>query len=130
AIGGNARYLQYRADLATTSPDQTPALQSVAIRYAPITGPAANNDAYTTNEDSALTVAAPGVLSNDSAANGASITAVLVSGPAHGTVTLSADGSFTYTPAANYNGSDSFTYKANDGSLDGNTATVSLTVTA
>src|SRR5207249_11154069 len=48
---------------------------------------------------------------------------------AHGALTLSADGSFTYTPAANYNGSDSFTYKANDGSLDGNVATVSLTVT-
>ena len=42
-------------------------------------------------------------------------TAVLVSGPTHGTLTLNADGTFTYTPAANYNGADSFTYKANDG---------------
>src|SRR5207248_2746303 len=68
-------------------------------------------------------------LSND-AGGGAGLRAVLVAGPAHGALTLSADGSFTYTPAANYNGSDSFTYKANDGSLDGNTGTVSLTVTA
>ena len=46
------------------------------------------------------------------------LTAVLVSGPAHGTLTLNADGSFTYTPTANYNGPDSFTYKANDGTAD------------
>ncbi|HTK77374.1 MAG TPA: tandem-95 repeat protein [Gemmataceae bacterium] len=130
SIGGSTRYLQYRADLATTSPDQTPTLQSVAIEYAPIIGPAANNDTYTTSEDTALTLPAPGVLSNDTSANGGNLTAVLVSGPAHGTLTLNADGSFSYTPAANYNGSDSFAYKANDGSLDGNTATVSLTVTA
>ena len=37
------------------------------------------------------------------------------SGPAHGTLTLNADGRFTYTPAPNYNGPDSFTYTANDG---------------
>ena len=49
---------------------------------------------------------------------------MLVTGPAHGTLTLNADGSFTYTPAANYNGTDSFTYKANDGTLDSNVATV------
>src|SRR6185437_12906686 len=52
------------------------------------------------------------------------------SGPAHGALTLNANGSFTYTPAANYNGADSFTYKANDGTADSNVATVSLTVTA
>ena len=42
----------------------------------------------------------------------------LVDDPAHGTVILNADGGFTYTPAANYHGADSFTYKVNDGSLD------------
>ena len=46
------------------------------------------------------------------------LTAILVSGPAHGTLTLNADGSFSYTPDANYNGTDSFTYKASDGSGD------------
>jgi VCBS repeat-containing protein len=56
------------------------------------------------------------------------LTAVLVSGPAHGTVTLNANGAFTYTPAANFNGTDSFTYKANDGTADSNFATVTLTV--
>ena len=48
--------------------------------------------------------------------------------PTHGTLTLNADGSFTYTPALNFNGTDSFTYKANDGTVDSNTATVTITV--
>jgi VCBS repeat-containing protein len=92
--------------------------------------PSAVDDAYTTAEDTPLSVAAPGVLGNDSDADGDALTAVLVDGPDHGELTLNADGSFTYTPDADYNGPDSFTYRANDGSLDSNTATVSLTVTA
>src|SRR5262249_55035119 len=55
---------------------------------------------------------------------------ILVSSPSHGTLTLNASGSFTYTPAANYHGPDSFTYKANDGTADSNVATVSITVTS
>ena len=43
-------------------------------------------------------------------------------------MTLNADGSFTYSPDANFNGSDSFTYWANDGSADSDTATLSITV--
>jgi len=73
-------------------------------------------------------VPASGVLANDSDIDSASLTAALVSGPTHGVLSLNANGSFTYTPAANFNGSDSFTYKANDGSLDSNLATVSLTI--
>ena len=61
--------------------------------------------------------------------DGNPLSAVLGSGPSHGTLTLDADGSFIYTPAANFNGSDSFTYKANDGSIDSNVATVTITVT-
>ena len=72
----------------------------------------ANNDSYTTAEGKPLSVAAPGVLANDTAAGGATLTAVLVTGPAHGTLTLNPDGSFTYTPAAGFSGSDSFTYQA------------------
>src|SRR5207245_1427523 len=92
--------------------------------------PMAVNDSYTIDEDGTLTVGAPGVLGNDSDIDSATITAVLVAGPAHGTLTLNANGSFTYTPAGNYAGPDSFTYKANDGSLDSSVATVSITVTA
>ena len=58
------------------------------------------------------------MLGNDTDVDGNTLTAALVSGPAHGTLTLNANGSFTYTPAANYNGSDSFTYRANDGSSE------------
>ena len=93
--------------------------------------PVAVNDATSTNEDTTLTVAAPGVLGNDTDADGNTLTVGTprpVSGPSHGTLTLNANGSFTYTPAANYNGPDSFTYKANDGTVDSNTATVSITV--
>src|SRR5207244_40662 len=70
------------------------------------------------------------VLANDTDVEGDSLTAVFVSGPAHGTLTLNTDGSFTYTPAGNYHGPDSFTYRANDGSLDSVVATVSITVNA
>ena len=55
---------------------------------------------------------------------------MLVSGPANGTLTLNANGSFSYTPNANFNGSDSFTYRANDGALTSAAAIVSITVTA
>ena len=53
-----------------------------------------------------------------------------LSGPAHGTLTVfnTATGAFTYTPNRNYNGPDSFTFKANDGAVDSNTATVRITV--
>src|SRR5207302_10155153 len=71
-----------------------------------------------------------GVLGNDSDVDGDTLTAVLVSGPTKGSLTLNANGSFTYTPNANVNGTDSFTYKANDGALDSNTATVTITINA
>jgi VCBS repeat-containing protein len=91
--------------------------------------PVAQDDTYTTNEDTPLVVSAPGVLGNDSDVDGDPLTAVLVSGPAHGTLALNPDGSFTYTPAENFCGEDSFTYKAYDGELYSNVATVRITVT-
>lgn len=90
--------------------------------------PVADNDAYLTDEDTALNVLAPGVLDGDTDPENNTLSAILVSGPAHGSLTLNADGSFGYTPAANYNGTDSFTYKANDGTADSNVATVTITV--
>jgi VCBS repeat-containing protein len=58
------------------------------------------------------------------------LSAVRVSGPSHGTLTLNPNGSFTYRPDDNFNGSDSFAYRANDGTVESNQATVTLTVTA
>ena len=92
--------------------------------------PDADDDSYSTDEDTTLNVAAPGVLGNDSDVEGSALTAVLVAGPASGTLTLNPDGSFDYEPDENLNGSDSFTYMANDGTLDSNVATVSITVNA
>src|SRR5204863_520528 len=92
--------------------------------------PVAVNDSYTTAEDSTLTVSAPGVLANDLDVEGNALSAVLVSNPTHGALTLNGDGSFSYTPATNYNGSDSFTYKATDGTADSGNATVTITITA
>lgn len=77
--------------------------------------PLVQNSSYTYTVDTPLTVAAPGVLSHDSDPDGDAITAVLVSGPTNGTLTLNADGSFTYTPNAGFRGQDSFTYNAFDG---------------
>src|SRR6185503_16596587 len=89
----------------------------------------ARNDGFTTNEDAALVVPVlQGVLANDSDIDSATLTALLVGGPSHGTVVLNTDGSFTYTPAADFSGTDSFTYKANDGALDSAVATVSLSI--
>lgn len=90
--------------------------------------PVANNDSYTTDQNVMLTVNTPGVLANDTDADGNALTAILVSNPAHGTLTLNANGSFTYRPATNYNGADNFTYKARDGGQSSGVATVNLTV--
>lgn len=68
------------------------------------------------------------LLDNDTGA-AAPVTAVKASDPAHGTVTVQSNGFFTYTPAANYFGTDSFTYRAVDGSGESNAATVTITVT-
>ena len=88
----------------------------------------AGDDAYTVSSGG-LTVSKPGVLGNDRDVDG-TLTARLVTGPAHGTLTLQADGTFTYTPAAGFVGTDTFTYRANDGTADTNVATVTLTVPA
>ena len=94
------------------------------------TAPVAVADSYSTPTNTTLTVAAPGVLANDTDADGNSLTAIKVSDPTHGTLTLGATGSISYVPTTGYSGPDSFTYKANDGTVDSNTVTVSLTVTA
>ena len=78
-----------------------------------------------------LNVVAPGVLGNDTDIDSLTLSAILVDGPANGTLTLNpADGSFSYTNNGSAATTDSFTYKANDGLLDSNIATVSFTVVA
>src|SRR5204862_45241 len=91
--------------------------------------PVAVDDSYTTPEDTQLTVAAAGVLANDSDVDGDALSAILVSQPTHGVLILNTNGGFIYLPATNYNGADSFTYQANDGALNSGLATVSITIT-
>jgi VCBS repeat-containing protein len=90
--------------------------------------PVAASDSYTGRRDSALAVAAPGVLANDTDANGDPLTAKLVANVTHGTLTLQSNGSFTYTPTSGYTGTDQFTYAANDGARDSTAATVTIAV--
>lgn len=86
------------------------------------------DDAYAATEDTPLVVPAPGVLANDPSA--ADVTVALGTPPAHGAVVLSADGSFTYTPVADFSGSDSFTYVATPGDAPSSTAVVRVQVAA
>ncbi len=90
--------------------------------------PLAAGDSYATDEDSTLTVPAAGVLANDTDVDSATLAVALESGVANGTLTLNADGSFSYTPTPNFNGTDSFTYRAGDGAANSNVATVTITV--
>jgi hypothetical protein len=104
-----------------------PATADLTIR--PVNdAPVAVGDSATTAEDTARVIP---VLANDTDIDTppAALKAVIVSQPAHGRAVVNADQTITYTPAANYYGPDSFTYKASDGSLTSAAATVTLTVT-
>ena len=100
---------------------------AITVNVAPV-APMAANDSYSTPQDTSLTVQAPGVLGNDTDANGDSLTASALSNPSSGTLLLDAGGGFSYTPNMGFTGSDSFTYRASDGSMNSNTATVTITV--
>ncbi len=93
--------------------------------------PTANNDLHETKHDTQLVVAAPGVKSNDTSPDGDPTTAILVGAPAHAAANgfhFNADGSFDYTPAYHFVGTDSFSYKLNDGIADSAAATVTISV--
>lgn len=94
------------------------------------TAPVANADSFATANATALNVSAPGVLGNDTDAEGNTLSASAVTQPVHGTLSLSANGSFAYTPDAGYAGVDSFTYRVYDGTLYSSATTVSINVAA
>jgi VCBS repeat-containing protein len=75
-----------------------------------------------------LNFAGQNVLANDTDADEDTLTAVLVNGPANGSLTLNPDGTFTYTPNTEFFGTDSFTYQADDGTDVSNIATVTLEI--
>uniref|UniRef100_UPI003144FA30 Ig-like domain-containing protein n=1 Tax=Terrirubrum flagellatum TaxID=2895980 RepID=UPI003144FA30 len=97
-------------------------LVTVAANQAPV----AENGAASGAEDQAINGQ---VSASDPDGLPSPLSYSLVNGPQNGQLVFHADGSFTYTPGANFNGADSFTYKANDGDLDSNIGAINLTVT-
>jgi hypothetical protein len=87
------------------------------------------DDAYSLDQYTSLVVpAGQGVLVNDRDVEEDPLTAVMLSEPAHGSVTLNPDGSFIYTPAPKFLGPDGFTYQVTDGTVAPALAKVALTV--
>ena len=84
---------------------------------------------YRVTEDTTLVSSGSGVLGNDYDIDGDALSAIIDTGPSHASAfTLNADGSFSYTPAANFYGTDSFTYRVSDGTNLSNVATVYIQV--
>ena len=91
--------------------------------------PIAASDAYSLDEDGLLVVdALNGVLTNDVDSDGDRLESTILTGPIHGEVTLTADGSFIYSPEFNFSGTDTFVYQVRDGVGGTDTATVTITV--
>jgi hypothetical protein len=97
-----------------------------AFTSAPPVG--ASDDSYNTDVNTTLSVSAPGVMANDVSIDNGVFTAALVDNATHGNVVLNPDGSFTYTPALDYAGPDSFTYEDIEGDATSNVATVAISV--
>jgi VCBS repeat-containing protein len=102
---------------------------TVTVTVTPVDDlPVAANDVNTTNED---TPVSGNAATNDTpSADGGNVWSLVGTngGATHGTVTMNPDGTYTYTPAANYNGSDVFTYKLCDADGDCSNATVTITI--
>jgi VCBS repeat-containing protein len=100
----------------------------IRLVQAGLTPPLATEDAFAGTEDTPLVVPGPGVLVNDADPQGDPLTAAVVQAPANGTLALALDGSFTYTPKADFSGIDTFIYAATDGGAPSVPATVTLTI--
>ena len=116
----------------TVSDGQASDSALVTIDVAPVNDPPlARNDTYFgAIAEVPFTIAAPGVLRNDDDPEGDALTALLPSPTVNGSLNLMPDGGFTYTANSDFAGTDSFTYKASDGALFSESATVTLNVAA
>ena len=112
--------------------NDTPDANTMLVPGSVMTTPLALNDSFTASGNIQITIAAPGVLSNDTDPDGVgpalTITAGTITSANSGNVTLNANGGFTYNPAPGFEGTDTFTYTLNDGEGNTDTATVSFTV--
>ena len=98
----------------TTNPATLSNVATVTITVVPLPSQEARPDQYGMEQGGVLAVAAPGVLGNDGATAARRLYASVVSAPLNGTLTLSLDGSFVYTPKAEFFGTETFTYRASD----------------
>jgi hypothetical protein len=84
-------------------------------------------DRYTTPEDTPIVMS---LIANDTDVENNPLTYVACTSPANGTLVVNSNGTVTYTPDANFNGVDSFTYEDYDGTANSSScATVIITVT-
>ena len=113
--------------LTVTDDEDATDTDTVVVTVNVYTVPVAADDSYSTKKGQMLTVSAPGLLANDTDADGDTLTAVWVSDPPNGLLTLNGDGSFTYMPNDGFTGKDSFTYDASDGGAS-STGTVEINV--
>jgi len=106
----------------------TPATVTLVVEAAPNSAPVATGDALATTQNVPLSVAAPGILANDTDADGDPLSAILVTGVTDGSLMLAPDGGVTYVPGVGFTGTDGFTYQAFDGSSLSNVASVTIDV--
>ena len=119
----------YLVDITVSDGSGAPATSAMTVTVTDANdAPVSSDVGYRTRNRSILNVAATGVLAGDSDEDGDPLTAVLLAGPAAGTLTISADGSFMYEPFPGFVGTIQFSYIANDGTASGNVATVTIVV--
>ena len=128
AMSGDGRFVAFASAATNLHPDDGDTTLDVFRRDVLGLAPEPAADAYATDEDTPLNVASPGVLANDSDPDGDTLAAALVSGPQYGRLELRGDGSFSYTPDPDYNGSDTFSYRATDDTLHSDPVTVTIQV--
>lgn len=118
-----------QCDTPTPTPTPTPTTTPPPVVIPPSgTTPVARDDNYNTPVNINLVIGGPGLLNNDSDADGDPLSSALVAGAQHGNVNVNGNGAFTYVPTTNYTGPDQFTYKACDPSGKCDAATVFINV--
>jgi VCBS repeat-containing protein len=126
-LGGNPRFYNV-PEIPDSGVGPPPVIDMGAYEKQANDAPAAGDDNYITDQNVPLQLNAPGILVNDDDPDGDSLNPVLENGPSSGNLNLNADGSFDYSPEANFTGVVTFTYHASDGLLLSNTATVTIKV--
>ncbi len=129
-VGYDTHGLAFAADERQEQRGQTnQAADTTEATPAPInTAPIANADSFTATEDTPVTFTAAQLLGNDSDVDGDTLTINSVTSGVGGTAVLNPNGTVTFTPNANFNGTADFTYTVTDGQLTSNVATVTVTV--